>query len=245
MHAAPRLALDPDLFSVSIRNQPGFAIDFATDLLDDEQFAECVRKAPLRALESADIRLCKFPELRRYCIEMEPTCALGYYGTVFAMDDRSRYSCSLRRERWWSTSKVVLNDEEFNYCMIHAPGPALELESSNERMNDDQFAYCLEMAPSDALRCWWNRLNIAQKAYCVDQEPRVALWCIGAVLPTEMLVKAANQEPSTVIMILNYKRGDIAFRYFRDDLLHALMPLYNHLDHRVIAEVAKMTVQGI
>ena len=144
-----------------------------------------------------------------------------------------------------SGAGVVLTDDELNDCMIHAPGPALELESSNPRLDEDQFAFCIEEAPSDAVRCCWKRLNNAQKTFCVDQEPRVALWCIGGALPTEMLLKAADQQPFTVIRILKYKHGDEDFSKFRDDLRKALVLLHDRLAPLVIAAAAKMTAQKL
>jgi len=245
MKAATRLARDKELFKMCIQIQPGFALDYAADILDDHQFVECVKKAPLTALARVYSRLCLFPELLRDCIQKEPAGALGEFSAIRPMDDWSQYSCSLRGGRLESGSEVVLNDEEFHYCITHAPGPALELESSNARLDEDQFSYCIEEAPSDAVRCCWKRLNNEQKTYCVDREPSVALWCIGAALPTEMLLKAANTKPFTVIEILNYEHEYIDFPKFRNDLIQALMPLYDRLDPRVIAEVARMTVQGI
>jgi hypothetical protein len=241
--AAPRLARYPKLFRICIQKTPGDALEYAERFLDDLQFVECVQKAPLRALACVYSRLCQFPELRRDCILKEPAGALGDFGEESPTDDWSRYACFRTGELCRFGGVVELSDEEFNECMIHAPGPALE--SSHARLDENQFAYCIEEAPSDAVRCCWKRLNNAQKTYCVDQEPNVALWCIGGALPTEMLLKTANTKPFTVIAILNYEHEYIDFTKFRNDLLQALMPLYDRLDPRVIAEAAKMFAQGL
>ena len=196
MKAATRLARDPELFRMCIQIQPGFALEYAVDLLDDHQFVECVKKAPLTALACVYSRLCQFPDLLRDCIQKKPAGTLGDFGAIIPADDWSIYVCFLRRGRWKSGSEVVLNDEEFHYCITHAPGPALKLESFNERLDDNQFAYCVEEAPNDALRSCWSRLNMEQKTYCIEKETRTALLICWSYLNDEQRTYCLDKEPS-------------------------------------------------
>ncbi len=293
MASPSRLARDPELFRICIQTEPGFALDYAVDFLDDHQFVECVKKAPLTALARVYSRLCHFPDLLRDCIQKAPAGALGDFSGIIPADDWSRYASFLRWGRWESGSEVVLNDEEFHYCITHAPGAALVLETFNERLDDDQFAYCVEKAPRVALRSFWPRLNMEQKTYCIEEdtetalgscwsnlnddqrtyclekepsyalhtcwsrlseeqksycvirEPSAALWLLGADLPTKLLLIAANTKPFTVIEILNFEYEYDDFPLFRYNLIRALVPLHARLDHRVIAEAAKMSAQGL
>ena len=196
MVSPSRLARDPELFRICIQIEPGFALDYAVDFLDDHQFVECVKKAPLTALACVYSRLCQFPDLLRDCIQKKPAGTLGDFGAIIPADDWSIYVCFLRRRRWESGSEVVLNDEEFHYCITHAPGPALKLEPFNKRLDDDQFAYCVEEAPNDALRSCWSRLNMEQKTYCIEKDTRTALRSCWSDLNDEQRTYCLEKEPS-------------------------------------------------
>jgi len=194
-----RLARDPELFRICIQIEPGFALDYAVDFLDDHQFVECVKKAPLTALARVYSRLCHFPDLLRDCIHKEPAGALGDFGAMIPADDWSIYAIFLRRGRCESGSEVVLNDEQFDYCITHAPGAALKLEPFNERLDENQFAYCVEEAPRDALRSCWSRLNMEQKTYCIEEDTETALRSCWSNLNDEQRTYCLEKDPSCAL----------------------------------------------
>lgn len=250
MHAANRLARDPELFSFCIRSNPGYALVFASDFLNEEQLSECSRRAPFDAIKYQTAFLNRVPAIRNECIKKEPAAALGDFEELI-MDPHweypkyLQYTKSMRHQRSPNGLDLILEEDEFRYCVKHAPSAALNSRNSDPRLNDELFEYSVRKAPKDALRCCWKRLNDEQKAYCVGREARVALCCIGASLPNELLFSAANQDPCAIEIILDHKEDDENFQEFRNNLIQALMANCARLDEPVRAILAGFVARAI